>query len=69
MQGERVVASPIYKQHFSLVTGRCLEEQDQKLLVFPTRIENGKVLVSPTPQKTYISSNGQNTERLKLVLV
>jgi NAD(P)H-dependent nitrite reductase large subunit/NAD(P)H-dependent nitrite reductase small subunit len=69
LQGERVVASPIYKQHFSLVTGRCLEEQDQKLLVFPTRIENGKVLVSPTPQKTYISSNGQNTERLKLVLV
>ncbi|WP_180075424.1 nitrite reductase small subunit NirD [Acinetobacter sp. YH12254] len=69
LQGERVVASPIYKQHFSLVTGRCLEEQDKKLLVFPTRIENGKVLVSPTPQKTYISSNGQNTERLKLVLV
>ncbi|QXX87116.1 nitrite reductase small subunit NirD [Acinetobacter lwoffii] len=69
LQGERVVASPIYKQHFSLVTGRCLEEQDQKLLVFPTRIENGKVLVSPTAQKTYISSNGQNTERLKLVLV
>src|ERR1700688_1850406 len=24
--GEIVVASPIYKQHFSLVTGRCLEE-------------------------------------------
>jgi len=69
LQGERVVASPIYKQHFSLVTGRCLEEQEQKLLVFPTQIENGKVLVSPTPQKTYISSNGQNTERLKLVLV
>jgi len=69
LQGERVVASPIYKQHFSLVTGRCLEEQEQKLLVFPTRIENGKVLVSPTPQKTYISSNGQNTERLKLVLI
>src|SRR5690606_28768146 len=69
LQGERVVASPIYKQHFSLVTGRCLEEQAQKLLVFPTRIENGTVFISPTAQKTYISSNGQNTERLKLVLV
>lgn len=69
LQGERVVASPIYKQHFSLVTGRCLEEQDQKLLVFPTRIEDGTVYVSPTAQKTYISSNGLNTERLKLVLV
>ena len=24
--GELVVASPMYKQHFSLLTGRCLEE-------------------------------------------
>ncbi|MBL8322442.1 MAG: nitrite reductase small subunit NirD, partial [Acinetobacter sp.] len=31
LQGERVVASPIYKQHFSLATGRCLEDKDQKL--------------------------------------
>ena len=26
--GELVVASPIYKQHFSLITGRCLEEPE-----------------------------------------
>jgi nitrite reductase (NADH) large subunit len=25
MQGELVVASPVYKHHFSLITGRCLE--------------------------------------------
>lgn len=31
LQGERVVASPIYKQHFSLATGRCLEDKDQKI--------------------------------------
>ncbi|HEV2429913.1 MAG TPA: nitrite reductase small subunit NirD, partial [Burkholderiales bacterium] len=24
LKGELVVASPVYKQHFSLVTGRCL---------------------------------------------
>lgn len=30
LQGERVVASPIYKRHFSLATGRCLEDKDQK---------------------------------------
>ncbi len=58
LQGERVVASPIYKQHFSLATGRCLEDKDQKLLVFPSKIENGKVWISPTPQKTYITNNG-----------
>ena len=69
LQGERVVASPIYKQHFSLATGRCLEDKDQKLLVFPSKIENGKVWVSPTPQKTYITNNGISQEKMKLVLV
>lgn len=69
LQGERVVASPIYKQHFSLATGRCLEDKDQKLLVFPNKIENGKVFISPVPQKTYITNNGVSPEKMKLVLV
>ena len=69
LQGERVVASPIYKQHFSLATGRCLEDKDQKLLVFPSKIENGRVWVSPTPQKTYITNNGTAQEKINLVLV
>lgn len=69
LQGERVVASPIYKQHFSLATGRCLEDKDQKLLVFPSKIENGKVSISPVPQKTYITNNGISPEKMKLVLV
>lgn len=69
LQGERVVASPIYKQHFSLATGRCLEDKDQKLLVFPTKIENGRVWVGAVPQKTYITNNGISQEKLKLVLI
>ncbi|OTG69057.1 nitrite reductase (NAD(P)H) small subunit [Acinetobacter sp. ANC 4470] len=69
LQGERVVASPIYKQHFSLATGRCLEDKNQKLLVFPSKIENGRVFVSPTAQKTYITNNGTSQEKMKLVLV
>ncbi|ENU30181.1 nitrite reductase small subunit NirD [Acinetobacter sp. NIPH 1852] len=69
LQGERVIASPIYKQHFSLATGRCLEDKDQKLLVFPTKIEEGRVWVSPVPQKTYITNNGASQEKLKLVLI
>lgn len=69
LQGERVVASPIYKQHFSLATGRCLEDKDQKLLVFPSKIENGTVWISPTPQKTYITNNGVQQEKMKLLLV
>lgn len=58
LQGERVVASPIYKQHFSLATGRCLEDKDQKLLVFPSKIENGRVWISPTPQKNLHHQHG-----------
>ncbi|MEG2694166.1 MAG: nitrite reductase small subunit NirD [Acinetobacter sp.] len=69
LQGERVVASPIYKQHFSLATGRCLEDKNQKLLVFPSKIEDGRVFVSPTAQKTYITNTGTSQEKMKLVLV
>ncbi len=69
IQGERVVASPIYKQHFSLATGRCLEDKDQRLQVFPSKIENGHVYVCPVPQKTYITNNGVAQDKLKLVLV
>lgn len=69
LQGERVVASPIYKQHFSLATGRCLEDKDQKLLVFPSKIVEGRILISPTPQKTYITNTTTSQEKMKLVLV
>jgi nitrite reductase (NADH) small subunit len=40
-----VVASPIYKQHFSLLTGTCLEDETVKVPVFPIRIENGRVKI------------------------
>lgn len=69
LQGERVIASPIYKQHFSLATGRCLEDKEQKLLVFPCKIHAGRVFVNPVPQKTYITNNGLTQDKLKLVLV
>ncbi len=69
LQGERVVASPIYKQHFSLATGRCLEDKDQKLLVFPSKIENGKVLISPTLKKPISPITVFHQEKMKLVLV
>ena len=64
-----MVASPIYKQHFSLATGRCLEDKEQKLLVFPSKIENGCVFVCPIAQKTYITNNSSSQEKTKLVLV
>ncbi len=45
--GERVVvASPIYKHHFDLRTGECLETPAHSVSTFPTRVENGQVWVA-----------------------
>src|SRR3954452_10158216 len=49
MHGELVVASPVYKQHFSLVTGRCLEDPDQSVRVYPVRMRDGRVWVKSEP--------------------
>ncbi|MCI0749190.1 MAG: nitrite reductase small subunit NirD [Nevskiales bacterium] len=46
LKGERVVASPVYKQHYSLLTGRCLEDPDLRVPVYPARAFDGRVLVA-----------------------
>jgi len=45
MKGELVVASPVYKQHFSLVSGQCLEDPAVRVAVFPVRLEGDMVCV------------------------
>ena len=47
LKGEVVVASPVYKQHFSLKSGQCLEDPEVRVAVFPVRLEAGVVLVEP----------------------
>jgi nitrite reductase (NADH) small subunit len=37
---ELVVASPLYKQHFSLMTGKCLEDETMSVPVFEISIED-----------------------------
>ncbi|HEY1996675.1 nitrite reductase small subunit NirD [Paraburkholderia sp.] len=45
--GERVVvASPIYKHHFDLRTGECLEAPEHSVSAFAARVEDGRVWVS-----------------------
>ena len=45
--GERlVVASPIYKHHFDLLTGECLEAPQHSVASYRTRIEGGKVWIA-----------------------
>ena len=44
--GERiVVASPIYKQHFNLTTGECLEAPANSVHAYATKVENGTIWV------------------------
>jgi NAD(P)H-dependent nitrite reductase small subunit len=52
LQGELVVASPVYKQHFSLRTGRCLEDETVRIPVYRARVEDGFVVVEPGQQAT-----------------
>ena len=51
LKGEVVVASPVYKQHFSLKSGQCLEDEAVKLGVHPVRLEGHTVWVAAGPDE------------------
>ncbi len=40
-----VVASPIYKHHFDLSTGACLEAPEHSVTAYATRIDDGKIWI------------------------
>lgn len=50
LQGELVVASPLYKQHYRLSDGHCLEDANLRLAVWPVRQEGPSVLIAVDPQ-------------------
>ena len=43
VKGEVVVSSPLYKQHFSLVTGECLQSPKHQLTTYKVRYQGDKV--------------------------
>jgi nitrite reductase (NADH) small subunit len=45
LKGELVVASPVYKQHFSLASGQCIEDPGVRVPVFPVRLDGETVWV------------------------
>ena len=45
LNGRLVVASPIYKQHFDLRTGQCLEDDAVAVRTYPVRVVDGQVQV------------------------
>jgi nitrite reductase (NADH) small subunit len=45
--GDRlVVASPLYKHHFCLQSGECLEAPENSVKAYPVRVQDGKVMVA-----------------------
>ena len=42
-----VVASPLYKQHYSLLTGYCLEDDTYQVPVYSLKVYKGRVFVGP----------------------
>ncbi len=46
IQGEPMVSSPLHKQHFSLKTGLCFEDETVKNDAYSIRIKNDRVEVS-----------------------
>ncbi|MEQ9547972.1 MAG: nitrite reductase small subunit NirD [Marinobacter sp.] len=52
IQGEPVVASPLYKQHFSLITGQCLEDETVTVKTYPVLLDGDQIrLEVPVPQQ------------------
>jgi NAD(P)H-dependent nitrite reductase small subunit len=59
LKGELVVASPVYKQHFSLVTGRCIEDETVSVPVYGASIQGENVMVLK-PAAHNAAQNGRN---------
>lgn len=43
LKGQPVVASPLYKQHFNLETGTCLEDASRSVQAWEARLHQGRV--------------------------
>ncbi|MGF2735771.1 nitrite reductase small subunit NirD [Marinobacter sp. DUT-1] len=54
LKGEPVVASPLYKQHFSLRTGVCLEDESVQLKTYPVLLDGNRIRleIPATQQQT-----------------
>mgnify|MGYP000117160705 FL=1 len=45
LEGKFVVASPLYKQHFDLISGECLEDETASVKIFPISLEDNKIIL------------------------
>ena len=51
IDGKLVVASPIYKEHFDLATGQCIEKEDVKLKTWNVQLHGDTVQVQSQDAK------------------
>lgn len=57
LKGEPVVASPLYKQHFSLRTGICLEEDSVRVRTYPVLLDGERIrLEIPVTQQASVAA-------------
>ncbi|GGJ79390.1 nitrite reductase small subunit NirD [Pseudomonas matsuisoli] len=47
--GDLVIAAPLYKQHFRLKDGSCMEFPEQRLRVWPVRLNGDHVEIADSP--------------------
>lgn len=52
LKGQPVVASPLYKQHFNLVTGQCLEDEDVKVRTYRVLLDGNAVRLEVSKAKS-----------------
>jgi nitrite reductase (NADH) small subunit len=52
ISGEPVICAPLYKQHYSLLTGRCFESEDARLSVYKCVVQGQQVFLSSTNPTT-----------------
>jgi len=45
LEGKFVVASPLYKQHFDLTSGECLEDETASVKTYPISLEDNKIIL------------------------
>jgi len=68
LKGELVVASPIYKHHYVLTSGQCLEAPESSIKVYPAKIEDSRIWVQATPQSAQVAPSAR-TEKRRLVVI
>ncbi len=70
LQNERVVASPIYKHHYSLASGRCMEDPTFSVTAYATRVVDGFVQIEaprPTARRTRLVVAGNGMAGMRTV--